>query len=215
MSFRASLTRGYVLAAALLAACGTAGPEAPAPYTAGTSYFSVDGYVEYIAGDLPLLITVPHGGTMQPLSLPDRTTGVFASDLNTQDLARRIASAIRRATGGYPHVVICLLHRTKLDCNRDLPEAADDPAAREAWSAFHRLAETAREQIAQRTLTGFAIDLHGHGHPIQRVELGYLLSAATLGLSDAALQQGGHAAATSVRDLAARSPGGLSGLLRG
>jgi N-formylglutamate amidohydrolase len=171
--------------------------------------------VEYIAGDLPVLLIVPHGGTLRPAALPDRTTGETAADLNTQDLGRRIAAALFRQTGHYPHVAICLLHRIKLDCNRDLPEAATDAVARATWSRFHQFARAARDSIVRRFQTGLVIDLHGHAHPIQRLELGYLLSAGVLGLSDVALAQSPHPDNSSVRELAVRVSGGLPVLIRG
>lgn len=209
------------LLAVLQAGCATGEPTRPAPsappasYLAGQSYLSSDGYVEYIAGDLPLLLLVPHGGTLRPATLPDRTSGVTDSDTNTQDLARRIAAALFRRTGRHPHVVICLLHRVKLDCNRDQSEAASDARARAAWTRFHMVARAARDSIIRRSGAGFAIDLHGHGHALQRLELGYLLDAATLGLPDATLAQPGYAAAASVRELASRVAGGLPELVRG
>lgn len=209
------------LLAVLLAGCAGGEPTlpdpsaSPTPYRAGQSYFSGDGYVEYIAGDLPLLLLVPHGGSLRPSALPDRTGGVTDSDTNTQDLARRIAAALFRRTGHHPHVVICLLHRVKLDCNRDQAEAASDARARAAWTRFHALARAARDSIIRRGGAGFAIDLHGHGHPLQRLELGYLLDAATLGLPDATLAQPGYAGAASIRELASRVTGGLPELVRG
>ena len=53
-----------------------------------------------------------------------------------------IEQHLKKLTGGraiIPHVVRLQLHRTKLDGNRDLPEAcdADNHLAREAWSLYH------------------------------------------------------------------------------
>ena len=35
----------------------------------GQSYFGQNNYVEYIAGNLPIIIVVPHGGTLTPVNL--------------------------------------------------------------------------------------------------------------------------------------------------
>ena len=35
-------------------------------YTAGEKYFGRKEYTEYIAGNLPLIISVPHGGHLKP-----------------------------------------------------------------------------------------------------------------------------------------------------
>lgn len=189
-------------------------PSAPR-YVVGQSYFSPDGYVEYVAGDLPLLLLVPHGGGLRPAALPDRTTGVLDADANTQDLGRRIARVLFQRTGHHPHVVVCLLHRVKLDCNREEVAAASDGRARAAWGWFHRFARSARDSIVRRAGSGLTIDLHGHGHAVQRLELGYLMDGDDLGLPDAVLARPEYAAASSVRELASRAPGGLPELLRG
>ncbi len=52
--------------------------------------FGTQRYVEYIPGELPLVISAPHGGLLKPKSVADRTYGVVDADANTQDLARRI-----------------------------------------------------------------------------------------------------------------------------
>jgi hypothetical protein len=49
------------------------------------------------------------------------------------------------------------------------------------------------------------IDMHGHGHDVQRLELGYLLSATTLRQDDATLVASGAMARTSVAQLALAS----------
>ena len=43
---------------------------------------------------------------------------------------------------------------------------------------------SALDEVTERHKTGLYIDLHGHGHAKQRLELGYLLSASTLSLTD-------------------------------
>ena len=62
---------------------------------------------------------------------------------------------------------------------------------------------------------GMYFDLHGHGHDIDRLELGYLLSAADLNRSDVALNAVAFVASSSIRDLGRDSPLPFSQLLRG
>jgi hypothetical protein len=61
------------------------------------------------------------------------------------------------------------------------------------------------------------IDLHGHAHSIPRLELGYLLSATELRLSDAALTSGNALSTSSIARLIrdARSTRTPAALLRG
>ena len=189
-------------------------------YTPGQSYFGNNNYVEYIAGNLPLILSAPHGGYLLPAEIPDRNcTGcVYVRDGYTQEMVRAVANAIHLRTGCYPYVVISRLHRRKMDANRDLPEAASgDPTAGQAWTEYQDFLETADDAVTSGFGKGLFIDLHGHGHTIQRLELGYLLSRTELQLPDATLNYGNYVAQSGLRHLALTNAGNIThaGLLRG
>lgn len=182
----------------------------------GTTYLGRRDYAEYRPGTLPLVISAPHGGTLQPTEIPDRTAGVTARDRNTAELAIAVADALESRLGQRPHLILSRLHRLKLDPNREIVEATEgDPLAEQAWREFHGFIEHARARVIEAHGEGFYLDLHGHGHPIQRLELGYLLDAEELALSDAALDQGDRAAGSSIHALVDRSGQAFSTLLRG
>lgn len=155
----------------------------------GNSYFGKNNYVEYMAGNLPLIISVPHGGALTPPDIPDRKCGdETVTDSYTINLALEIRDAIFSITGLYPHIIINNLKRTKLDANRDLNEAAcGNESAGQAWTEFHIFLDSASAIVTRKSGKGLYIDLHGHGHAIQRLELGYLLTAAQLAGNDAVL----------------------------
>lgn len=189
-------------------------------YTPGQSYFGTNGYVEYLAGNLPIIVTAPHGGLLSPASIPDRDCAgcTTVNDFNTQELARAFAEAVHERTGCWPHIIFNKLHRRKLDANRDIAEAADgNPDAELAWSEFHIFVETAKNQLLPSFGKGFYIDLHGHGHAIQRLELGYLLSQTELQLPDNVLDGQAYVKQSSIRHLAGDNALDLthSELLRG
>ena len=183
---------------------------------AGEISFGTDRYVEYDRGDLPIVLTSPHGGRLRPDALPDRKEGVTDMDLNTQELARAIADEFFARTGHRPHFVASQLHRRKLDPNRELVEAAQgSPAAEKAWREFHAFIETAtRAAVAQHGFA-FLIDVHGHAHPIARIELGYALDAKQLNQSDKAFDAAELIGLSTLRDLAVRIGGSPAALLRG
>lgn len=189
-------------------------------YTPGQSYFGTNGYVEYLAGNLPIILTAPHGGLLSPVSIPDRDCAGCSTtnDFNTQELARAFAESLHERTGCWPHVVFNKLHRRKFDANRDVLEAADgNPDAEAAWGEFHAFVETAKNQVLPVFGKGLYIDLHGHAHTIQRLELGYLLTKSELALPDLALDGQAYIDQSSIRRLAGDNASGLSHseLLRG
>ena len=167
---------------------------APGPYAPGQSYYGRNNYIEYIAGDAPVILSAPHGGHLTPGEIPDRTSGscggsaTTVKDLNTRELALAMQRRYHARHGKYPHVIINHLHRIKLDANRDLVGGAcGAPEAQIAWNEFQDYIDVAKKAVLSATGRGWYMDMHGHGHDVQRLELGYLLSDAQLDLSDATL----------------------------
>ncbi len=189
-------------------------------YTPGTSYFGENYYIEYIAGNLPIIISAPHGGMLEPAEIPDRNCSgcVYVRDTNTEELARQMQQAIFNLFGCYPHIIINRLHRRKLDANRAIGDAADGNAlAEQAWQDFHDFIEEAREAVNEDYGKGLCLDLHGHGHDIQRLELGYLINRSELQQADAMLDTPLFIDDSSIKNLVYNNINGLnfSELLRG
>lgn len=191
-------------------------PEEVEEYAPGVSYVGRRGYVEYIPGTLPLVVSAPHGGDLAPEEIPDRTWGTLVTDAYTVETTLAVREAFLEETGHAPHIVLSHLRRTKLDPNRALDEAAQEsPFAELAWAEFHGFIEIAEARVVDSFGSGLYYDLHGHGHEVPRVELGYLLSAADLGRSDAQLDDPAIAAQSSIRALAGSVALPFSRLLRG
>jgi hypothetical protein len=195
----------------------------PGPYTPGQSYFGHDNYIEYIAGNSPVIFTAPHGGALLPATIPDRTDascGASVStttDLNTTDLARAMQQRWFARFGRYPHIVINHLARRKLDPNRPGAEAACGNAdATAAYQEWHLFIDAAKTTALAASGKAWYMDMHGHGHATQRLELGYLLTGAQLDLNDAALDANVALQDTSsIRVISETSPLSFSALLRG
>jgi N-formylglutamate amidohydrolase len=182
----------------------------------GQRTFGPDSFIEWIAGDLPIVLSAPHGGAATPSWIPDRTSGTTTRDLNTEELAREIGDAFAQRLGRRPHVILSRIHRRKLDPNREIIEAAaGNPDAEIAWREYHGFISAAIAEARRNPTVGFYLDLHGHGHPIQRIELGYMLSAATLDLSDAQLNADPAAANHSARAFVLSANRTTSDVIRG
>ncbi|NBT90900.1 MAG: hypothetical protein EBT50_08790, partial [Verrucomicrobia bacterium] len=122
-------------------------------YNPGTTYWGRSNYTEYIAGNLPLIISAPHGGDTNPAELPNRTntstyTVTTDPDLWTANLARAIRTAAFNRYGRYPHVIICRVDRAKVDCNRDIIEGAQNNTNTQTlWREFHAFLNIARQHV--------------------------------------------------------------------
>lgn len=191
-------------------------PAKVSAYQPGTSYIGRQSYVEYIPGELPLILSAPHGGSLTPEEIQDRTDGTTVTDSNTRETLLAVRTALLERTGRAPHVILSHLKRIKLDPNREIGEAAaGNPFAENAWNEFHDFIEVAVGTVTRTYGSGFYIDLHGHGHAIARAELGYLLSSSQLNRTDADINAQGLAAQSSIRALAESSSLPFAQLLRG
>lgn len=190
--------------------------EGTESFTAGEKYFGSKKYIEYLAGNFPLIISVPHGGHLKPAEIADRTGSVGRYDVNTQELARYIAGAIFDKTGKWPHIIFNRLHRIKLDANREIKRAAcEDEIAEKAFNEFHAYIDSAEASVTRNFGTGLYIDLHAHNHNKQNLELGYLISKDDLALTDSEINKNGIINHCSIRHLAENPQFTLAQLLRG
>jgi hypothetical protein len=179
-----------------------------------------ESYVTFLPGNMPLIISIPHGGYLMPDEIPERPCVNCAKnqDIYTLEIGMGMRDAIYRMTGHYPHVIINNLHRTRLDPNRNIEEAADgNPDAEKAWNRFQGYIDSASALVTGEFGKGLFIDLHGHRHLIRRTELGYLLSGDELQFDDEMLDLGTFTEYSSIRNLASTSRGviSFSRLLRG
>lgn len=189
-------------------------------FTPGQTYFGANNYIEYIAGNVPIIISAAHGGDMSPAEIPTRNCSacVTVADAATQELVRAMGASMQRLFGCSPHIIINRLHRRKLDANREIIEAAQgNPQAERAWNEFHQFIDSAKRAVERSFGRGFYLDMHGHGHDIQRLELGYLLREDELRLPDDSLNKGKYIAFSSIRNLVGTNKQGASHarLLRG
>lgn len=168
-------------------------------------FYGENKFIEYHRGTLPIVISVPHGGLVDPDSIPDRTCNnpTTVTDSKTIELALQIDSSFYKLTGCHIHLIICNLKRTKLDCNRNLGDGAcSDVYAIKAWTEFHNFIDSAQKYaLAENNNKAFYIDLHGHGKSNQRLELGYLLSDNAYELSDSILNTSTYINKSSLKHL--------------
>ena len=141
-----------------------------------------DDFVEFRKGNIPLIIVAPHGGDLKPKWIENRDCegSVTTKDLYTLDIAFQIENELNKM-GYQPFIVYAKIHRIKLDLNRSLQTShCEDDTSNELWQLFHDQIFTFRKEIINNYNRGLLIDIHGHGHPIQRIELGYLLTSQKL-----------------------------------
>ena len=191
------------------------------PYYAGSVYYGREKYIEYFAGNLPIILSVPHGGREIPSEIPDRSWGTMVTDDNTYEMSKVLMDTMEARFGARPHVILCRLKRRKLDANRDSLEAAQENRfAHRAWQEYHYYIGSAKKKIESEFGSGLFLDIHGHGanpdgYYDLRTWLGYLMPGSVLDRSDEELNTTENSNKTSIRSLVDSSSFSFIEVLRG
>jgi N-formylglutamate amidohydrolase len=166
--------------------------------------FDAQDYVEFESGNIPLILSVPHGGDMKPIQIANRTCNDAVSIIDefTIELAMAIIDEFAKV-GQRPYLIVNKMHRSKMDANRNREDATcGDKNANAVWDLYHGQIQNSLVSIKAKFEKGLFIDLHGHGNPKQRVELGYLLYEDELALPDAMLNSLALLEVSSIQSLA-------------
>jgi len=132
-----------------------------------------------------IVLTVAHGGSLKPSYIPSRSSSRHSEycpssgcktfrDSYTKEIALETAEHVISNYCKVPYVVVNELHRSRLDANREIGEAAQgNVIAEEAWESFHNFIADAQELVKAEfgTVTGedgligmqgILIDVHGY-----------------------------------------------------
>lgn len=123
-------------------------------------------------GQLPIILSAPHGGTRDVPNVPPRkgeglekgSKGFFAGrDSRTEELAYALAEAIEKKMGKKPYYVVAQFHRKYIDANR-MPEIAyEDPRAKPVYDAYRQALDRYCREVLKVHGRGLLLDLHGQG----------------------------------------------------
>ncbi|MFM8574128.1 MAG: hypothetical protein ACKOAU_21205 [Pirellula sp.] len=132
-------------------------------------------------GDLPVVLSAPHGGTLkivgvearEGVGMPTGPAGFFTGrDGGTSELAVEVSEALERKTGKKPYLVISKTHRKYLDPNRPSEIAYEDSDAAPVYQRYHGTLQKYCKQILEKYHTGLLLDIHGQGSSSQTVYRG-------------------------------------------
>lgn len=122
-------------------------------------------------GNIPVLITAPHGGSNQPSGVPERTGTnidgnsvidfVKVKDSYTKTIAKNIADEYEDLYGTRPYVVAANFHRKYIDANRTINNAIEHVNAQPFYNFYHQKVNQYIQQIKQNYQRGLLLDIHG------------------------------------------------------
>ncbi len=123
-------------------------------------------------GKLPIIISAPHGGTLEIPDVPEREgkdmktggAGFFAGrDGGTEELALDVAEAIEAKLGKKPYFVIARFHRKYLDANRPTDIGLESEKAKPTYEYYHGHLADYCKAVKKEFGRGLLIDIHGQG----------------------------------------------------
>ncbi len=132
----------------------------------------VNELVHVQTGDLPIILSAPHGGTAgvpgvserKGVGLPTGPSGFFTGrDGGTEELALEVSDAIKKRFGKAPYLVVSKVHRKYMDPNRPADIAFEDAAMKPYYDHYHDTLSKYCREVSERFQAGVLLDLHGQG----------------------------------------------------
>lgn len=146
-------------------------------------------YITYYQGNIPIILSAPHGGEEKPSDIKTRTKGVFEKDDYTYELTELIIDEFYKQTQQTPYTVIADISRVKVDINRAKEDAYEDEKASVPYNQFHEFIKKSKSEIEKKFSRGLYIDIHGQSHPKGYLEFGYLLDNSIIKQHDSLLKK--------------------------
>ncbi|MHA1150170.1 MAG: N-formylglutamate amidohydrolase [Promethearchaeota archaeon] len=119
-------------------------------------------------GDVPIVLSVPHGGFKRPKNIHDKETGVQVPDRITYFLGRSIIHLLQEKNIKI-YYIMSKLHRIKLDLNRPpISPVSFNPNSKEAQRIhleYHRIIQAFAQECVNKYRKCLFIDLHGFTRP--------------------------------------------------
>ncbi len=128
-------------------------------------------YINNEIGNIPLLISVPHGGYLSGENFKDREKGCFEKDKNLISTFKSIKKEFNKL-GLEPYYVYSRIKRIKVDLNRDKNEVIKLKKNLLHWEEYHALISKYINEIDKKYNKGIYIDLHGQSTR-DYLEIGY------------------------------------------
>ncbi|MFX1447158.1 MAG: hypothetical protein ACFFCG_03390 [Promethearchaeota archaeon] len=126
-------------------------------------------YFEYSRGTIPLIFSVPHGGTFKFENIPERNHGIHGVDKDTVRLAFNLIEKINNLfklnskDNKAPSYIFSKIKRVNIDFNRKESEAFDvkSSLARKIYQSYHNIIYKLVSYNLDQFNRSLLIDIHG------------------------------------------------------
>jgi N-formylglutamate amidohydrolase len=128
------------------------------------SIITCSEFIHIQQGNIPILLTAPHGGRLDVQNCKERTEGSLHADLNTLILATSIGEQLAYA-GLVPYCVGLTCKRKYVDVNRPAKDAYENEQGEIIYRAYHAQIKAYISEITKNfpDKNPLLIDIHGQG----------------------------------------------------
>ncbi|MFW9881924.1 MAG: hypothetical protein ACFFG0_53350 [Candidatus Thorarchaeota archaeon] len=126
-------------------------------------------YIEFYKGNIPLILSVPHGGTLECENIPKRSSGILGIDGKTIEIVKELIVLVQIIFKHHnsllktPSYVISNVRRSKIDLNREESEAylQGSDIAKQIYNFYHKKIKEFVFDNLKVYRRSLLIDLHG------------------------------------------------------
>lgn len=127
-----------------------------------------DPHILIQKGELPVVISAPHGGREAIPNCPLRVNKsapqfVTVLDTNSDKLAILIAESVEKQTGKKPWLVVAKFSRKYVDANRPEEHGTESEAGREVYRRYHAALREAVDWCRALPTRSLLLDVHAQG----------------------------------------------------
>jgi len=147
-------------------------------------------FIQTMQGNLPIILSAPHGGRMQIPGIPDRKGGesiqqfTTATDTGTLEFAETLAASVEKEMGAKPHLIAAKFLRKNIDVNRPAKDAFEVESAKPVYNAYHDHIQKAVQQVKKDHGRGLLLDIHGQGKDAKTIFRGTAKKTTVMHLLD-------------------------------
>jgi N-formylglutamate amidohydrolase len=125
-------------------------------------------YIETEIGNIPIILSCPHGGYKKPRKILEKTKGYKNPDTNTYFIAKLIIDSLKQH-GVNLHYILSKVHRSKVDLNRP-PQSSSAfmqncIEARKMFFLYHDTLIKLARKCVEKFDRALVIDFHGFTKP--------------------------------------------------
>jgi len=126
-----------------------------------------------VDGNIPIILSAPHGGSIESNKIKNRTFGVTTKDSYTIEVLKLISQEIQYKIRKQPSIIYANNSRKEIDYNREVDSAFVDKKLSKLYYQYHHDIQKAIMNNIWSDSVILYVDIHGQNHKHGMLEIGF------------------------------------------